>query len=87
MSAVSSPSLESGPRRPKQAADISAAFSSLSTADQRNVFPPSFAELKRKIWKDGLLQSWKEVLEELEVTAARIAERGDAVSRLYAGTI
>ncbi|KAJ7022103.1 hypothetical protein C8F04DRAFT_1272973 [Mycena alexandri] len=73
---MSSPALHSGPRRP---ADISAAFSSLSSPNQKYVFPHSFAQLKRKIWKDGLLQSWKEVLEELEVTAVRIAERGDSM--------
>ncbi|KAJ7181019.1 DUF1479-domain-containing protein [Mycena filopes] len=79
MSAMSSPSLETGPRRPKQPADISDAFSSLSSPDKKNVFPPSFAELKRTIWTDGLIQTWKEVLEELEVSAAQIAERVDSM--------
>ncbi|KAJ7464577.1 hypothetical protein FB451DRAFT_441516 [Mycena latifolia] len=68
-----------GPRRQKDEGDISAVFTSLRPSDPQNTFPPRFLELKRAIWNDGLIQSWKEVLTELEVATQRIAERGEAM--------
>ncbi|KAF8217090.1 hypothetical protein K438DRAFT_1926005 [Mycena galopus ATCC 62051] len=65
------------PRRQKEEGDISAVFASLRLSDAANAFPPRFAELKRTIWNDGQAQSWKEVLEALEVETARVAERGE----------
>ncbi|KAJ7312395.1 hypothetical protein DFH08DRAFT_896920 [Mycena albidolilacea] len=65
------------PRQQKVEGDISAVFTSLRPSDPANVFPPRFAELKRTIWNDALVQSWKEVLEALEVETARIAEQGE----------
>ncbi|KAJ7022104.1 hypothetical protein C8F04DRAFT_971886 [Mycena alexandri] len=70
---------ETSSRRQKGEGDISAVFSSLRPSDPTNAFPPRFAELKRTMWNDGLAQSWKEVLEALEVETARIAERGEAM--------
>lgn len=67
------------PRQQKVEGDISAVFTSLRPSDHANVFPPRFAELKRTIWNDALVQSWKEVLEALEVETARIAEQGEKV--------
>ncbi|KAJ7763592.1 hypothetical protein DFH07DRAFT_738613 [Mycena maculata] len=67
------------PRAQKKEGDISAVFTTLRPSDPVNVFPPRFAELKRAIWREGLIQSWKEVLEDLEVATERIAERGEAM--------
>jgi hypothetical protein len=67
------------PRRQKGEGDISVVFTSLRPSDPANAFPPRFAELKRTIWNDGLVQSWKEVLEALEAETARIAEQGETV--------
>ncbi|KAF7356273.1 Duf1479 domain protein [Mycena venus] len=67
------------PRAQKVEGDISAVFTSLRPDDPANVFPPRFAEMKRAMWNDGLAQSWKEVLEALEVETARIAEQGQAI--------
>ncbi|KAJ7742882.1 hypothetical protein B0H16DRAFT_1562656 [Mycena metata] len=77
MATVSAPEITS--RRQKGEGDISAVFSSLRPSDPANAFPPRFAELKRTMWNDGLAQSWKEVLQALEVETARIAERGEAM--------
>ncbi|KAJ7698986.1 hypothetical protein B0H17DRAFT_1049881 [Mycena rosella] len=67
------------PRRQKGEGDISAVFTSLRPSDPQNAFPPRFSQLKRAIWNEGLIQSWKEVLEELEMETERIAERGEAM--------
>ncbi|KAJ7250502.1 hypothetical protein B0H12DRAFT_1120680 [Mycena haematopus] len=72
---ASSPAIS--PRSQKAEGDISAVFTSLRPSDPENAFPPRFAELKRTIWNEGLTQSWKEVLEALEVETARIAEQGE----------
>ncbi|KAJ7117571.1 hypothetical protein C8R44DRAFT_925086 [Mycena epipterygia] len=70
---------EAAPRLQKIEGDISAVFTSLRPSDPNSAFPPRFSELKRALWNEGLLQSWKEVLEELEVASERIAERGEAM--------
>ncbi|KAF7365656.1 Duf1479 domain protein [Mycena venus] len=67
------------PRPQKGEGDISAVFASLRPDDPVNVFPPRFAEMKRAMWNDGLAQSWKEVLEALEVETAHIAEQGERI--------
>ncbi|KAJ7698985.1 hypothetical protein B0H17DRAFT_1196577 [Mycena rosella] len=74
------------PRRQKDEADISTVFTSLRPDDPKNVFPPRFSELKRAMWNDGLVESWKEILEELEVATERIAQRGEAVTNCATGS-
>ncbi|KAJ7656448.1 hypothetical protein DFH06DRAFT_471627 [Mycena polygramma] len=69
----------SSPRGQKREGDISAVFASLRPSDSADVFPPRFAELKRTMWNEGLVQSWKEVLDALQVETARIAELGEKV--------
>ncbi|KAJ7509767.1 DUF1479-domain-containing protein [Mycena galericulata] len=66
------------PRRQKDEGDISAVFTSLRPTDTANALPPRFSELKHQIWKDGLRQSWKEILNELEVETKRIDKLGEA---------
>ncbi|KAF7370278.1 Duf1479 domain protein [Mycena sanguinolenta] len=70
-------SAATSPRPQKVEGDISAVFASLRPSDPENAFPPRFAELKRSMWNEKLIQSWKEVLEALEVESARIAEQGE----------
>ncbi|KAJ3847175.1 hypothetical protein EV368DRAFT_88026 [Lentinula lateritia] len=41
--------------------------------------PARFSDLKAEIWNEGLLQSWKEVLAELETETERIASLGSKV--------
>ncbi|KAJ7509766.1 hypothetical protein B0H11DRAFT_2152709 [Mycena galericulata] len=78
-----SASAQVAPRRQKDEGDISAVFTSLRPSDPKNAFPPRFSELKREIWKEGLIQSWKEVLSDLEVETKRIAELGEtAIPRI-----
>ncbi|KAJ6529998.1 hypothetical protein DFH09DRAFT_1184385 [Mycena vulgaris] len=79
MASESATSTEVGTRRQKGEGDISAVFTSLRPSDAQNAFPPRFSDLKRAIWNEGLVQSWKEVLGELEVATARIAEHGQAL--------
>lgn len=44
------------------------------------VLEPRFAELKKQLWRDSMLQSWREVLEELKVATKEIAATGPDVS-------
>lgn len=41
--------------------------------------PARFSDLKAEIWNESLLQSWKEVLAELETETERIASLGSKV--------
>jgi hypothetical protein len=41
--------------------------------------PPGFSDLKKEIWRDDMLQTWKEVLEELEVVTEQVAANGSEV--------
>ncbi|KIK58621.1 hypothetical protein GYMLUDRAFT_45222 [Collybiopsis luxurians FD-317 M1] len=50
-------------------------FSTLDPSASHDL-PPRFADLKAELWHDGLLQSWKEVLAELEVETERLASLG-----------
>ncbi|KAJ7108865.1 hypothetical protein C8R43DRAFT_905213 [Mycena crocata] len=74
-----SASPEMSPRRQKAEGDITAVFASLRPSDPKDVFPPRFAELKRAMWNDGLVQSWKEVLGDLELETKRIVEHGERI--------
>jgi hypothetical protein len=65
-------------RAPKQEGSISSVFTTL-TSENASVVPPRFADLKKEIWKDSLIQSWREVLEELEVAVDEISTRGSDV--------
>jgi hypothetical protein len=60
-------------RKPKKEGSIATVFSSLSGAVP---LPTRFADLKKEIWRDTLLQSWREVLDELYVAVEQVAEKG-----------
>jgi hypothetical protein len=65
--------------QPKTEGDISAVFSSLSS-EQPFEWPARFADLKKELWKDALVESWREVLAELEGATQEIEARGNEVS-------
>lgn len=65
-------------RAQKAEGDIQEFFSTLDPDVSHNL-PSRFADLKAEIWHDGLLQSWKEVLVELETETERIAHLGTKV--------
>lgn len=68
----------SAPRPPKEEGSIASVFTSL-TGEAAVAHPPRFAALKREIWNDGMVESWRQVLAELEVAAADVARRGSEV--------
>ncbi|KAF8871719.1 hypothetical protein BD779DRAFT_1453556 [Infundibulicybe gibba] len=64
-----------GGRKPKEEGSISSIFTSL-TGESHSVLPERFAKLKQELWRDGLIDSWREVLGELEREVAVISARG-----------
>ena len=64
-------------RKPKEEGSIATVFSSLSGAAPP--LPTRFADLKKEIWRDTLLQSWREVVDELYVAVEQVAEKGTDV--------
>lgn len=67
------------PVRQKEEGSIASVFTSLSS-DIVEPLPNRFADLKKEIWKDSLIQSWREVLAELETVVDEISVKGGAVS-------
>ncbi|KAG5634131.1 hypothetical protein H0H81_003270 [Sphagnurus paluster] len=61
-------------RTQNQGGDISDIFTSL-TGEAAADLPPCFSDLKKTIWNEDMLQSWKEVLEELKVAVEEVASR------------
>jgi len=68
-------------RKPKDEGSIASVFSSLSESGTNPELPTRFADLKKEIWQDALMQSWREVLDELHSSIEEIAERGADVTR------
>ncbi|KAL0955494.1 hypothetical protein HGRIS_001734 [Hohenbuehelia grisea] len=65
-------------RAPKEEGSISAIFTTLT--DEAHVeLPARFAKLKQEMWNDGLRQSWKEVLGELEHAVEEVAAKGQDI--------
>ena len=68
------------PRRaPKEEGSIAAIFTSL-TGEEHNVLPERFTSLKREIFHEGLVESWREVLAELRPAVEEISTVGSDVS-------
>ena len=61
-------------RKPKEEGSIASVFSSLSGSAP--ALPARFSDLKKGIWKDALIQSWIEVLKELECSIEKVVARG-----------
>ena len=62
----------------KEDDSIATIFTSLS-GEVPDALPPRFSDLKKEIWRDDMLQTWKEVLEELEVATEQVAAHGSEV--------
>jgi len=61
-------------RKPKDEGSIASVFSSLSESGPE--LPTRFADLKKDVWQETFMQSWREVLDELHRSIEEIAERG-----------
>lgn len=66
-------------RLPKDEGTISSIFTSLTGEANETQLPERFSDLKKEIWVDGMHQSWKEVLVELESKVEEVAARGSEV--------
>lgn len=62
-------------RKPKSEGSIADVFSSLSGSAPVEL-PPRFADIKKAIWRDDFVESWREVLGELEIAVEEVAARG-----------
>ncbi|KAF8058535.1 DUF1479-domain-containing protein [Lyophyllum atratum] len=75
-------SSETASRLPKGEGTISDIFTTL-TGESAAELPRRFAELKKELWRDDMVQSWKEVLAELEGAVEEVATRGqDMIPRI-----
>ena len=73
-------------RAAKKEGSIAAIFTSL-TDEEHNVLPDRFTDLKRGLWNEGLVESWREVLAELETATEEVASKGSEVSPAIASRI
>jgi hypothetical protein len=67
-------------RKPKEEGSISSIFTTLAPGEEHAALPGRFSVLKKEIFKDELVESWRQVLTELEGTVPDIMERGSGVS-------
>jgi hypothetical protein len=67
-------------RLPREEGSISSIFTTLTPGEGQTVLPARFTELKRDIFKDELVETWRQVLNELESTVGEIVEKGNGVS-------
>jgi hypothetical protein len=67
-------------RKPKEEGSIASVFSSLSGSAP--ALPTRFSDLKKEIWREALIQSWREVLDELEGSIEKVVARGADVLKL-----
>lgn len=65
------------PTAPQSHGTIEEIFSSFHNSPP---FPARFADLKRQIWTDGMIESWRQVLKELEEVTSRVIAQGNQVS-------
>ncbi|KAK2467413.1 hypothetical protein APHAL10511_000648 [Amanita phalloides] len=65
-------------RQPKSEGTIAAIFTSLS-GEEGSQLPIRFSDLKKSLWKDELVESWRQLLQELEEKIALINERGTEI--------
>lgn len=61
-------------RLAKKSGDITSVFLSDDTP-----LPARFSDLKKQLWKDSLVESWRGVLEDLKVKTDEVAKRGSDV--------
>lgn len=65
-------------RKPKAEGSIAGVFSSLS-GELSQPLPARFSDLKKELFTDALVESWREVLEELEDAVEKVATKGSEV--------
>ncbi|KAF5309928.1 hypothetical protein D9619_010556 [Psilocybe cf. subviscida] len=65
-------------RAAKSEGSIADIFTSL-TNEEHNELPDRFADLKKELWKDSLVESWRQVLTELEPAVEEIAAKGSDI--------
>ncbi|THU98449.1 hypothetical protein K435DRAFT_795732 [Dendrothele bispora CBS 962.96] len=63
--------------REKAEGDISLSFSSLGA--ELVELPPKFMDLKRELWNENLMNSWREVLSELQTRTEDIISKGTGI--------
>lgn len=70
-------------RQAKREGTIADVFSSMSGGDA-SVLPQRFSDLKKEMWKDGLTESWRQVLSALEPAIAEIKDKKSDVGNVCA---
>lgn len=70
------------PTAPKQKREgtIEDIYSSFHTSPP---FDARFADLKKEIWKEGMVESWRQVLRDLEKATGRVIEDGGQASSCF----
>ena len=68
----------SASRAARKEGSIADIFTSL-TDESHVALPDRFVEVKRALWNDGLVESWKQVLEALEPAVENIVAKGSDV--------
>jgi len=66
-------------RQAKKGGTISDIFTTLKSGEEHAALPDRFSTLKKDIFKDELVESWRQVLAELEGTVAEITAKGNNV--------
>jgi hypothetical protein len=69
-------------RLPREEGSISSIFTTLTPGGEQTALPARFTELKKNIFNDELVESWRQVLTELESTVGEIVEKGNGVSAI-----
>jgi hypothetical protein len=67
-------------RKPKEEGSISSIFTTLTPGEAHAALPDQFRVLKKEIFRDELVESWRQVLIELESTVEEIIQKGNKVS-------
>ncbi|KAF9559454.1 DUF1479-domain-containing protein [Agrocybe pediades] len=65
-------------RAAKNEGSIADIFTSL-TGEEHEVLPERFSDLKKELWKEGLVESWREVLEALPAAVEEIEQKGSEI--------
>ncbi|KAF8726215.1 hypothetical protein AX14_007926 [Amanita brunnescens Koide BX004] len=65
-------------RIPKESGTIAAIFTSLSGGEASQL-PARFSDIKKSLWKDSLVESWRQILKELDERVVAITERGTEI--------
>ncbi len=71
----------SNKRKPKEEGSIAAIFTTLTPGGEQAALPDRFAALKKDIFKEELVETWRQVLSELESTVGEIIDKGNGVGK------